>query len=137
MACAWYKEDDRRGGNHTQAAAAGDPGASPGRGPYKLEDMEKMDFYYLEMDYAKSSWKAWQKGLHDAAKKYDRRLFTKDQILALGTWLSNLRLQYRNHGDVTMPDWVFCKEYDIAPQISIGYGCTLTFKPVAGYYNGK
>lgn len=38
MARAWYKENDRRGGSGMQAAAAGDPGASPGRGPFKQID---------------------------------------------------------------------------------------------------
>ena len=93
--------------------------------------------YYLEMDYAKSSWNAWQKGLYDAARKFDHQLFTKDQIIALGTWLSNLRFSYRYHGDVTMPDWKFCQEYRVSPQIGIGGGCSLTFKPVAGYFNGN
>lgn len=95
----------------------------------------EQQLYFLEMDYAKSAWNAWQKGLHDAARRYDRHLFTKDQILALGTWLSNLRLKYRNHGDVTMPDWDFCKQYGYGPQIGIGNGCSLTFKPVAGYFD--
>lgn len=90
--------------------------------------------YYLEMDNAKSAWNAWQKGLHAAAKKFDRQLFTKEQILALGTWLNNYRLTFRNSEPVTMPDWAFAKQYGTCPSIGLGYGCSLTFKPVAGFY---
>ena len=93
--------------------------------------------YYLEMDSAKTSWNAWQKGLYNAAKKFDRQLFTVSQIIALGTWLSGMLVAYRNHGDVTMPDWDFCNKYGYCPQIGIGNGCSLIFKPVAGYYNGQ
>lgn len=93
--------------------------------------------YYLEMDSEKSSWLAWQKGLYRSALQFNRQLFTKQQILALGHWLNGWRTAYRNHGDVSMPDWEFCEEYCVPPSIMIGPGCSLHFKPVAGYFNGK
>lgn len=133
MGCAWYKEYNRRGGICMQAAAAGDPGASPGRGPQYDDTMEK-ELYYLEMDSMKSSWKAWQRGLYSAARKYDHYLFTKDEILAVGHWLDGLRKQYRNSEAIMMPSWAFCNEYGTSPHITLGYGCTLVFRPVAGFF---
>ena len=93
--------------------------------------------YYLEMDASKSAWRAWQAGCYKAVKKFDRQLFTKQQILALGTWLNTYRMTFRNSEPVSMPDWDFASHYNTSPQIGLGPGCSLHFKPVAGYFNGK
>lgn len=103
--------------------------------PGAFKNTKTMNLYYLELDYARSAWKAWQKGCYAAVKKYDRMLFTKEQILSLGMWLNSYRLKFRNSEPVSMPDWEFCKQYDCSPMIGIGPGCYIQFKPVAGYFN--
>lgn len=62
-----------------QADAAGDPGASPGRGPSKqintMEQFNKLDnLYLLDCGNAQSSWRAWQKTAFDKARTFDRQL---------------------------------------------------------------
>lgn len=144
MARAWYKENDRRGGSGMQAAAAGDPGASPGRGPFKqidtMEQFNKLDnLYLLDCGLEQSSWRAWQKTVFGKARTFDRQLFTKEQIIAFGHHLDNVGRSCRNYipGSIILPDWDFCKNYRVDPNIQLGPGCAIKFTRVAGIFTGK
>lgn len=131
---AWYKEDDRRGGSGMQAAAAGDPGASPGRGPYQNDDtMADEKLYLMDCNNALSSWKAYQHKLFNEARRFDHQLFTRAQIVALGHHLDNLGRTCRNYVPISMPDFSI-EQYGMQPHISIGNGCGVGFIPVRGYY---
>lgn len=126
-----------------QAAAAGDPGASPGRGPFKQIDTMKaiseQECYILECGNALASWKAWQKTVFDKARTFDRQLFSKEHVIALGHHLDSLARSCRNYtpGGIILPDWDFCKNYGIDPSIQLGPGCSIKFTRVAGLFDGK
>lgn len=138
MVRAWYKEDDRRGANLCrQADAAGDPGASPGRGPYKNDDtMADEKLYLMDCGNALSCWKAYQRKLYNEARRFDHQLFTRAQIVALGHHLDNLGRTCRNYVSISMPDFGI-EQYGMQPHISIGNGCGVGFIPVRGYYGEK
>lgn len=95
--------------------------------------------YMLDCGNALSSWKAWQQTAHKAARKFDRQLFTKAQIVAIGHHLDNLGRTCRNYvpGSVILPDWDFCASYNVDPGIQLGPGCAITFRRTAGNFTGK
>lgn len=103
----------------------------------KNHDTMTEQLYLLQCGDKMKSWKAWQRTLFDEARRFDRQLFTKAQIAVLGTHLNHIGHTCRNYTGITMPDWDFCQNYAVRPQISLGYGCSVTFTPVVGYFTGR
>ncbi|MBR1575878.1 MAG: hypothetical protein IJ654_05440 [Bacteroidales bacterium] len=95
--------------------------------------------YMLDCSNASTSWRAWQNAAHNEARRFDRQLFTRSQINAMGHHLDNVARTVRNYvpGSIRLPDWDFCDSYNVDPSISLGPGCTIAFRRTAGNFRVK
>lgn len=89
--------------------------------------------FLLEVGDSKSYFKKWQQNCFDFCKKFDRQIFTWGGMQDLARRLTLVAMNSRN-GEECRLDYDYYKKYGNRPSISIGYGCSVAFTPIAGHY---
>ncbi len=102
------------------------------------ENTKDTGLYFLQAGFAKSTWKKWQVETFRLARQYDRCIFTRQGIQELHDELVTFARTFRNYqeGDICQPDFDWAEKYGQNVHIVIGYDCSVSFVPVAGYYKG-
>jgi hypothetical protein len=90
--------------------------------------------YLLECGDAKSSWRVATRTLYDEARKWDRHLFTHDDILGLYASLKATAAGLKHPVAVSSPDFAFAEKHGLRASIIIGDECGIHFTPVYGAY---
>ena len=90
--------------------------------------------FLLDCGLAKASWKAAQQVLFDRARKYDRYIFTRQDVQNFADQLQLLNSQQKNPVAFRFPDWDLYDRYGQAPGLCFGENCYVTFLPITGYF---
>lgn len=93
-------------------------------------------YYLLDCGHALSGWKVWQKKTFDFARQFDGQLFTRSEIDGFRSRLNDIAATCKNYEEVRPVDWDWAVKYGGNPSISIGYGCSVSFRPIKGLYDG-
>lgn len=98
----------------------------------------KTGLYLLNCGNALTSWKKWQCVAFEYAQSLDHYLFSRNSILNLYAELVKVASCQRNYipGSIRDPDFDFSERYNTSVLLGIGESCSLSFIPVAGYYQG-
>ena len=97
------------------------------------------ELYYAIVRSTPSSLKRWQRDLAPMVDAVEGNLFTRQDIddfkASLEARLAEVPERFKAEAHIFGPDWKFCADYGVSPDISVGAGLHVTFHPVTGYYN--
>lgn len=132
-----FEDDLRRAA--AKAEEAGN-GGSAGTLLYyadQLRDYKPEKRYLCDCSHrlAVSSLKMWQRRTFEIAKRYDRCIFTRQEMEDLAARLREFaKTQKFATEEVRDPNFEDEEKYGIRPSIQIGHGCAVSFTPIKGDY---